>query len=76
MGKHRNYLVADLMEAAEEVVTIERGEREPARVHRYEGNVLVEIEEGGSTVWRLDTAVVPAEAAASAEPKAIRAAPR
>jgi putative transcriptional regulator len=76
MNKHRNDLIADLMEAAEEMVAIEKGKREAARVYHYEGNVLVEITEGGRIVWSLDTAEVPEEIAAAAQPKAIREALR
>ncbi len=46
-------LGAALLEAAEEMVAIERGEREPAREHVFDGPVLVEVREHGEPVWRL-----------------------
>lgn len=72
MNQRRNTLASDLLEAAEEMVAIEKGEATPARSHRYVGDVLVEVREGNRTVWSLRDARVSAELAASAEPKAIR----
>ena len=46
-------LGADLLEAAEEIVAIERGEREPAAERVFDGPVLVEVRERGAPVWRL-----------------------
>ena len=46
-------LGADLLEAAEEMVAVERGEREPAIERVFDGPVLVEVREHGVPVWRL-----------------------
>lgn len=53
-------LGADLVEAAAEMVAIERGVAEPARERVYRGNVLVEVREAGQTAWTLDGAGAPA----------------
>lgn len=42
-----------LIEGMKEVVAIERGEKEPARAHLYDGPILTEVREHGQTVWRL-----------------------
>ena len=46
-------LGADLLEAAEEMVAVEHGEREPAIERVFDGPVLVEVREHGVPVWRL-----------------------
>jgi putative transcriptional regulator len=70
--KTQGTLASDLLEAAEEMVAIEKGEATPARSHRYVGDVLVEVKEGERVVWSLDEARFSPEAAAEAKPKAIR----
>ena len=44
---------AALIEAAEEMITIERGERAPPVEHIYDGLVQVEVRERGELTWRL-----------------------
>jgi putative transcriptional regulator len=72
MSEARNTFATDLLEAAEEMVAIEKGEAAPARSHRYVGDVLVEVREGDRVVWSLRDTTISPEVAASAEPKAIR----
>lgn len=76
MSEARSTFASDLLEAAEEMVAIEKGEAAPARSHRYVGDVLVEVREGDRVVWSLRDATIAPEVAASAEPKAIREALR
>ncbi|MEM1118614.1 MAG: hypothetical protein AAF594_04215 [Bacteroidota bacterium] len=52
-------LGADLVEATEELIAIERGEKTPARQKIFDGPILVEVREDGETVWSLASASVP-----------------
>lgn len=49
---------ADLLEAAEEMAAIVRGERAPGAERVYDGAVLVEIRQNGVPTWRLADASV------------------
>ncbi len=50
-------LFNDLIGSIREAGAIRRGERLPSRRFRYEGSILVEIEEAGQITWRIDEAV-------------------
>ena len=61
---------AELLQSVREMGAIERGEMHAARRWRYEGGVLVEVEEHGGVTWRLADAAAP-ELADADEPDAL-----
>ena len=50
-------LFNDLIGSIREAGAIRRGERLPSRRFRYEGSILVEIEEAGQITWRIEEAI-------------------
>ena len=50
-------LFNDLIGSIREAGAIRRGEHLPSRRFRYEGPILVEIEEAGQVTWRIEEAI-------------------
>lgn len=68
----RDDLFEELLESIEEAGEIRAETKAAARHFRYVGKILVEIEEGGETVWTLQEAAqrLRSERSASATPRA------